>query len=178
MASLQDQLLNAGIVDEKKAKKLKQEKRKQARQQPKGKPRVDETRQQAQQALAEKAERDRESNRRQQAEAERKAILAQVIQLVTLNRIAREGGDLGYQFADGRKIKKLYVTAQQQAQLSAGQLAIARLDEGYELVPAAVAEKIRQRCDQTIVLLNSRADDTAAEDDPYAEYQIPDDLIW
>jgi len=36
MASLQDQLLKAGIVDKDKAKKLNKEKRKQARQRPKG----------------------------------------------------------------------------------------------------------------------------------------------
>ncbi len=178
MASLQDQLLQAGVVDKKKAKQLKQEKRKQARQQPKGKPPVDETREQARRHLAEKAERDRESNRALQSEAERKAVRAQVIQLVRTNRVARDAGEIGYQFVDGKKIKKLYVSARQQAQLSAGQLAVARLDDAYELVPAVVAEKIRERCDQTIVLLNTRADDAPAEDDPYADYQIPDDLIW
>ena len=36
MASLQDQLLNAGMVDKKKAKKIEKEKRKQAKQLPKG----------------------------------------------------------------------------------------------------------------------------------------------
>lgn len=178
MASLQDQLLQAGVIDKKKAKQLKQEKRKQARQQPKGKPAVDDTREQAQRTLAEKAERDREANRARQAEAERKAVRAQVVQLVRNNRVAREAGEIGYQFADGKKIKKLYVSARQHGQLSAGHLAIARLDDGYELVPAAVAEKIRERCDHTVVVQNTRAEDAPAADDPYADYQIPDDLIW
>ena len=178
MASLQDQLLQAGVVDKKKAKQLKQEKRKQARQQPKGKPPVDDTREQARRQLAEKAERDREANRVRQAEAERRAVRAQVVQLVRNNHVARESGEIGYQFVDDKKIKKLYVSARQQQQLSAGQLAVALLDDGYELVPATVAEKIRERCDHTIVLLNTRSDDTPAADDPYADYQIPDDLIW
>ena len=40
MASLQDQLLKAGIVDAKKAKKLVKEKRKETKSQPKGHARV------------------------------------------------------------------------------------------------------------------------------------------
>ncbi|MCB1676070.1 MAG: DUF2058 family protein, partial [Halioglobus sp.] len=56
------------------------------------------------------------------------------------------------------------------------------LDGRYELLPAAAAEKIRQRDVQTIVLLNTRRagapGDTADVDDPYAQYVIPDDLMW
>lgn len=178
MASLQEQLLKAGVVDKKKAQQLKKEKRKQTRQQPKGEPQPDESRQQAQRALAAKAERDRAINREQQAAAEKKAIQAQVIQLIEMNRVARAGGEINYQFADGKKIKKLLVTPRLQQQLSSGQLAIARYKGGYELVPAAVAEKISQRSDDTIALLNTRSESREAEEDPYAAYQIPDDLMW
>ena len=55
MASLQDQLLKAGVVDKKKANKIKQEKRKQAKQQPKNKQVVDENKELARQALAGKS---------------------------------------------------------------------------------------------------------------------------
>ncbi len=178
MPSLQEQLLQAGVVDKKKAQQLKKEKRKQARQQPKGEPQIDENRQQAKRALAEKAERDRATNREQQAAAEKKAIQAQVIQLIQMNRVARGGGEINYQFVDGKKIKKLLVTPRLQQQLSSGQLAIVRFKGGYELVPAAVAEKISQRSDNTIALLNTRSEASEAEEDPYAAYQIPDDLMW
>ena len=46
MASLQDQLLKAGMVDAKKAKQLSKEKRKAAKKQPKGQEQVNETREQ------------------------------------------------------------------------------------------------------------------------------------
>lgn len=178
MASLQDQLLKAGIVDKKKAKEIKKEQRKKAKQTPKGSQPVDEAREQAKQALAEKSRRDREINKQQQAEADRKAIFAQIIQLIKMNRIARTGGEIAYQFTDGKKIKKLYVTAEQQNQLTRGQLAIVTLDEAYELVPAVVAEKIKQRDSKPIVLLHSPGDTEVEDDDPYADYQIPDDLMW
>lgn len=180
MASLQDQLLKAGLVDQKKAKNIKKEQRQKAKQQPKGTTVVDETKEAAKQALAEKAERDRQINKQLQAEAEKKAIHAQIVQLVTLNRIDRKGGELAYQFTDGKKIKKIYVTNLLQNQLIKGLVAIARLGDSYELVPAVIADKIRQRDDSVIVLQNTdhRSEQEVAEDDPYADYQIPDDLMW
>ncbi len=178
MASLKDQLLKAGIVDAKKAKQIDKEKRKEARSQPKGHARVDEAREQARRLQAEKVERDRELNRQQQALNEKKAIQAQIIQLIRMNRIERRGGDVPYQFTDGRKIKKIYVTPQLQNELSRGRLAIARLDDGYELLPAAAARKIMQRDEDAIMLLNTSEPAPVGEEDPYAEYQIPDDLMW
>ena len=143
MASLQEQLLQAGIVDKKKARQIDKEKRKAARSQPKGPAKVDETRELAQRALADKAERARELNRQQQAQAEQKAIQAQVIQLIRMNRIEHGAGDVPYQFTDGKKIKKKYVSAKVHEELTQGRVAIARLGERYELLPAAAARKIK-----------------------------------
>jgi uncharacterized protein len=178
MASLQEQLLKAGMVDEKKAKKIKKEQRKQKKQQPKGHSEVNETRAQVKQAQAEKSARDRQLNRQQQQAAEEKAITAQIKQLITVNRIDRGKGDIAYQFSDAGKIKKIFVTALLQEQLIKGLVAIAKLTGQYELVPAAVADKISQRDDTVVVLQNQVAKDAIAEDDPYADYQIPDDLMW
>ena len=100
------------------------------------------------------------------------------MQLITLNRIDRQRGDVAYQFSDGTKIKKLYVTEELQGQLSKGKIAIARSGSGYELVPVAVADKISQRSETTIVLRNSTEKTQIEENDPYADYQIPDDLMW
>lgn len=172
--SLKDQLMKAGLADAKKARRAEHEKRQMAKD-----PGAETAQKLAEKAMADKAERDRELNRQQQAEKEQKAIAAQIRQLVERHRIARAGGDVAYQFTDAKKIKKLYVTAAQQSQLANGQVAIVRLGEGHELVPAVVAEKIRQRDAAIVVLLNSRKDAAAAdEDDPYAAYQIPDDLMW
>lgn len=178
MASLQDQLLKAGIVDQKKAKQIKQEQRKEARSRPKGQLQLDESKEQARRSRAEKLQRDRELNEQQQAEAGKKAIQAQIIQLISMNRIDRQGGDVAYQFTDGTKIKKIHVTRKLQDELSKGRLAIARLGETYELLPAPAAKKIMQRDQQTIVLLISDDNVEVDEDDPYADYQIPDDLMW
>lgn len=178
MASLQDQLLQAGIVDQKKAKKIKQEKRKQAKQLPKGAAPANESKAQARKSLMDKAERDRQRSKLQQGVADRKAIHAQVVQLIKVNTINREGGESAYQFTDEKKIKKIYVTNALHGELSRGQLAIAKLDGAYVLVPRQIAEKIQQREDRVIILLNNNEKTEIDADDPYADYQIPDDLMW
>ena len=176
--SLQDQLLNAGLVDKKKAKAVQKEKRKQAKQQPKGQAKIDESKLRAQQVLQEKAERSRTLSQQQQAEADKKAIQAQIKQLIESNRIDRQNGEVAYQFVDDKKIKKLYVTELLQNQLGKGLIAIVKLNDSYELVPKVVAEKISQRDESTVLLLNDKSQDVVEEDDPYADYQIPDDLMW
>jgi hypothetical protein len=178
MASLQDQLLKAGVIDKDKAKKINKEKRKKARQTPKGKVALDEAKEQAKRALAEKSESDRQRSKALQTAADKKAIHAQVIQLVKTNTIDRSRGETTYQFTDDRKIKKIYVSPQQHNELIRGQLAIAKLEGEYALIPPQIAEKIQQREDHIITVLNGKEQSEVDVDDPYADYQIPDDLMW
>lgn len=176
--SLQDQLLKAGLVDKKKASEVRKQKQKQAKQARKSKAQLtDEAKQAAREAQRAQAERDRQLNLKRKAEADKRAVQAQIRQLIEMNQVVMEEGDLPYSFTDGRKIKKIYVTEDVQARLSRGQLAIARFDDRYAVVPVVVAEKIQQRDQATIVLLN-QAEKQNQEDDPYADFQVPDDLMW
>lgn len=178
MSSLQDQLLKAGLVDKKKAKQANKQKAKQAKVQRKSSQAiVDETKEAVKAAQREKTEKDRELNAQRQAAANEKAIAAQIKQLVNLNKVSTQG-DIAYNFKDGSVIKKLYVNATVQNQLSWGQLAIAKIDQKYEVIPAAVARKIAIR-DETFIVAQAELDQQAqADEDPYADYQIPDDLMW
>ena len=183
MPSLQDQLLKAGLVDKNKANKVKKEKQKKNKLKRKGEVGIeDQIQQAARREQAKKIERDRALNRQRQVEANQKAELAQVKQLVQMNRVDREAGDIAYSFVDQGKVRNIYVTGQLQKQLSLGRLAIVAVPQGgnriYELVPAGVAEKIAQRHEQAVVYLSVSDDSRPDEDDPYAEFQIPDDLMW
>lgn len=176
--SLQDQLLKAGLIDDKKANKIKKNKLKQTKQKQKNKiETADEAKLAAQQAQAEKVRRDRQLNQQRKAEAERKAIAAQVRQLVEMNRQPRDGGDITYSFTDGTLIKRIPVSATQLKQLSNGRLCIIKLDGQYELIPTLVAEKIQLR-DESTQILSNQSTEAPDEDDPYADFQVPDDLMW
>ncbi|HEB94227.1 MAG TPA: DUF2058 domain-containing protein [Gammaproteobacteria bacterium] len=178
--SLFEQLKKTGLVDEKKAKKVKQSQYKSKKQKgKKGTPApASPATLLAQKALAEKAERDRQLNQQRKDEAERKAISAQIRQLIQTNRVESSDGEVAYNFTDAGVIKRLHISPQVHRHLISGRLAIAKLDGDYMLVPVPVAEKIRQRDEHRIILCAQSSEPELAEDDPYADYKIPDDLMW
>ena len=67
---------------------------------------------------------------------------------------------------------------------AAGALVIVRVGEGFALLPRAAADKVRERDAGMIVLdhgLSADAEPATAssEDDAYyAQFQVPDDLVW
>ncbi len=173
--SFGDQLLKAGLVNRDQLNKAKKSKHKQKKQNKTEA--VNEAAASARQAAKEKVARDRELNQQQKAAAERKAIQAQIRQLVELNRIPRADGEAGYNFQDGTAIKKIFVTEAVHDKLARGLLAIVRFDDGYEVIPSVVAEKIKLR-DESCVVSNAENRAEEGEDDPYADYKVPDDLMW
>ena len=151
---LQEQLLKAGLVDKKQVNKAKQEKRKK-RKKKKGKPgntapQVNRT----QQEQLRKAKENREQNTRQNARRQEAGIKAQVKQLVKDNRLDIKNGQDPYYFAVGKKIKKVWVDKETADKLSAGRLAVVSMNDVFEVVPAKVAEQIRSRSPEAVVLLH------------------------
>ncbi|MGA7981373.1 MAG: DUF2058 domain-containing protein [Chromatiaceae bacterium] len=175
--SLQDQLLKAGLVDEQKLKQARTGKRKKHKKSGAVDVSDQEERSRARQAAAQKAARDRELNRQQQEEARRKAEANELRQLIHTNRLPRRDGDVPYSFQDGQALKRIYVTAEQQRGLAHGRLAIVRQDTGYEVIPAPIADRVRAR-NAALILLHNRAAEEPSADDDYADYKVPDDLMW
>jgi len=152
----------------------------------------------------EQARRDRELNLQRQQKLEAREVAAQIRQLIERNRITVDGGKgpqqrddevdsshpgadakdsklLDYNFTDERVVRRLSLPADLHRRVVAGTIAIARLDDQYHLIPRPVADKICQRDDTNIVVLNDNqndADSTEAVDDEYAQFEVPDDLMW
>lgn len=177
--SLQEQLLKAGLVEKKQVRDFNKDRRKQEQYQRKHRIEVeDENKAQVQRSLEEKAERDRQLNFERDEQIRHKAIIAQIKQLIQTSRVSRDGADLPYNFKDGTTIKKILVTGPMLNQLSNGWLAIVKFDDKYEVVPKAVAEKIRQRDERYVIVSNTAQPTEDDADDPYAAYKVPDDLMW
>ena len=178
--SLQDQLLKSGLVSTAQAKTAKSDKRKQTQQQRKNNVTVvDEAKELVLKIQAEKAERDRELNQLRKQQEEQKHLIAQVKQLIELNKLPKDADGLAYHFNDNNKIKTLYVSETMREQIIRGRLAIVKWGESYEVVTAEVANKISLRDAASVIVHNEPiADAVDNKDDPYADYQIPDDLMW
>src|ERR1700687_5523276 len=148
--SLRDQLLQAGLVSQKQVKEAERQQERQTRQFPKHKRAMNAGQQPAGQQPARsgnaaKAARDQELNRQQQEKAKKKALLAQIKQLIEQNRVPRVEGDDFYNFVDGNKIRHIAVNAAVRGGLIRGEVNIVRHEGHYYLVPAAIAARIRER---------------------------------
>jgi uncharacterized protein YaiL (DUF2058 family) len=177
--SLQEQLLKSGLVTAAQAKSINSDKLKQTRQQrSNNSSAVDEAKALALKAQAEKAEKDRELNQLRKQQDEQKQIAAQIKQLIELNRHAQVEDGLPYKFIDRKKVKTVYVSDTMRDQIAGGRMAIVKLERRYEIVSAEVAEKIKARDSAGIIVFNDAIPAAENKDDPYADFQVPDDLIW
>lgn len=175
--TLQEQMLKAGLVTSKKMAKVQRTAKKsrvQAR----------EAREAVEENKKAQLERDKQLSEQQKQATLAKEYKAQVKQLIEMNKIDISAGDITFNFTDNNVIKKLDVDKTTQKQLISGRLAIARLliEENqicqYAIIPASVADKIAQRDENSIVLNNALSQEEQDEDDPYADFKIPDDLMW
>lgn len=178
---LQEQLLKAGLVKKSKVAEAAREQVK-ARH---GKGPVEPTQIQldAERARAEKAERDRALAAERKAQAHVAELRAQARQIIQDRKVPRTG-ESEYRFTADGAIRTVLVDDDLRKKLSTGALVIVRLDDRYELLPRVAADKVRERDAGMIVLDHGQGADTGAaaatsEDDAYyAQFKVPDDLVW
>lgn len=201
--SLQDQFLAAGLVKKQKAKNIQTAKKKAVKQSRANKVElVNEATELAKKAQQQQRNKSQQLNQQNKQALDKKALLAQIRQIISLNSIDKAPVDSAeddlssYKFTHNNKIKTLYVSFKNHDLITRGVIAIAYLvsteQQGfdYHLIPAAAAEKINQRDTESVVLLNdfvpkdgggeqaNKGADNNQEDDPYSNFEVPDDLMW
>jgi uncharacterized protein len=181
LSPLQEQLLKAGLAKKSKAAEAARAQGK-ARH-GKGPSETDDIKREAERQRAEKAERDRALEAARKAEARITELRAQARQIIQDKKVPRTG-DSEYRFTADGAIRSLLVNDELRKKLSTGALVIARLGDRYELLPRAAGDKVRERDAALIVLDNGQASDqesaaASSEDDAYyAQFKVPDDLVW
>jgi len=177
--SLREQLLKAGLVDKSRLQQVNKQQAKQARQQRNVRQEpVTPEQQQQQREQAAKAARDRELNQQHNEARRQRELAIQLGQLIARHKLPRASDeeDRPFYFQNKGKIKRIYVSARNHQLISNGELAIVNHNGVFELVPAAIADKIRERNPSLVIELPKET--SPGQDDPYAAYQVPDDLMW
>lgn len=177
--ALQAQLLKAGLVDQKKAKKLGKQSEHEQRlgQHPDA-----DVKAQLQQAQANKLAKDQALNQEKQRQLEQKALHAAIVQMIGVHKIKDSAGDVAYQFIDDNKVKKVYVSQSVYNALVSGSLVIAKDQASYAFLAKALTDKIDAKMAGFTIRPKQNDSNpnnaTTDEEDPYAAYVIPDDLMW
>lgn len=179
---LQEQLLKAGLA---KKSKLDQVARDQAKQRhAKAAPVAGTGAAEVERVRLEKVERDRALSAERNAQARLHEQRAQVRQIVELHRVKPEG-EIDYRFTHDGAIRSVQVTPAVRAQLANGSLVIVRHEPGYAVIPRAAADKVQARDADRVVLDHGGARvagidpaPASADDEYYARFKVPDDLVW
>lgn len=178
----QDQLLKAGVVTKQQVKKAQSSSNKKKKEQRSKKNNVvDENKLKAQQLAKEKVEHDKALNLRKEEQAKQKATSIEIDQLIISNLIKRsEECEIVYNFEHRKKVNRIYINEDMKQRIINGQLGIARIEGRYELIPKLIAERIKERNEKRVILFEQTEQEQQAtdEDDPYAEFKVPDDLMW
>jgi len=181
MASLQEQLMNSGLVNKQKAKQAQTEKRRQAKQKKKkGAVVVSELQKAVQEKTELQRQKDLADNHETQQQLAIRAAHGKLIQMIAQHCEKDYQGELDYHFTYQNKVKRIAVTPSIQQGLIKGSFAICVLNEEFYLINKEAAEKLRAIDESVLVALHDQTNnsDQTEEDDPYAEFAIPDDLMW
>ncbi|WP_440056188.1 DUF2058 domain-containing protein [Pseudoalteromonas sp. T1lg65] len=179
MGSLQEQLLKAGLTTEHKAKVAKTEKRKQQKKKKKGATSdQSDLQKHIEQTKLEQQKKAEELNRAKQEELKEKEQVARVKQILEHHNQDEIRGDVTFNFTYQSKIKELEVNAVTQQALAKGRLAICVLEGQFYVLQDEPARKIAEVDEKYIVFHVEDDGQENKDDDPYADYEIPDDLMW
>ena len=173
--ALQAQLLKAGLVDNKKAKKLSKQA---VHEQRTGQSDEAELKAKIAQDQQEKLEKDQALDLEKKRLLQGKELKAAIIQMINQHKIRDIDGEVSYQFIDESKVKKIYLNQQIYNALVSGSLVIAKEDDSYAVLPKILADRIDAKMTGFIIVNNSQKNEQITdEEDPYAAYVIPDDLM-
>lgn len=183
MASLQEQLLKAGLTTKQKTRQANADKRKKNKQKRSGVQHEATLQEQVKQDLAkaklEKQAKDDALNEQKKQQLADKEQVLRIKQILTHHHIKNVAGDNEYNYTFDNKIKKLSLDAITHKALVNGRLSLCGLDEITYIVTRETAEKLAELNAKVVLVQNDKVEDEQIdEDDPYADYQIPDDLMW
>ncbi len=131
---------------------------------------------------AAKAAKAAELDAKAEAElAAKRELKARIKKLIEDSSITEFSGELTFSYVVGERIRQLFVTQEYLDKVSAGDLAITRLNRQTHLVTPDVAKQLVELNPQWLVVINDPTQEqpvVSGEEDPYADYKVPDDLHW
>lgn len=179
MGSLQDQLLQAGLTTSHKAKVAKSEKRKQQKKQKKGATsNPSDLQKHIQQTKLEQQKKAEELNQVRQGDLKQREQIARVKQILEHHNQDEIRGERTFNFTYENKVKELDVNEKTQKALAGGRLAICVLEGQFFVLEDEPARKVAEVDEKYIVFHVEPEDKGKDDDDPYADFEVPDDLVW
>lgn len=170
--NLRDQLLKAGVVSKKQARKAKNAAKKEKKDREKKKRQgievKDEVKEDIERKQAEAKERDRQLNKDIEQERARRAALGQITDIISSHDLKERKGNIDYWFAEGKMIYRIEVTQEQQKSLAKGNMGIVKgglLGDRFHLLSWEHCLKLKNLDETLIACLHPQDGGEKADED-------------
>lgn len=196
--SLRDELLKAGLVSEEQARNASRKARSgKARHDARGAKRSKPARGQSGKRAAEaesgpapaRSQHGLRENRRRAERIARDASLAasagvpnaakarreRVEKLLSEHALKADRQDIPYHFVRGKRIKRIYVSAEQRKQLLDGDIVVVAVEGSHYLLATTAAQQLLELAPNAFVASVSA---NLTPDDDEGEFPVPDDISW
>lgn len=176
--SLQDQLLALGLAKDRKSARKHKPRKNRGQSRSATPTQVDKNRGEMSLdkawALREKEEKRSAAQRRArkiEEDRKRREINKAIKAIVESHRLNRADAEVARNFLYRERIRKVYVTPDQNKALASGELGLVYLSGGYHLLPAERVEAVRKIAADHVV-------DLGGDEPEDEEFPVPDDLVW
>ena len=113
-----------------------------------------------------------------------KALRTEIKQLLKTNKLNDKTGEIPYNYVIAGQVKRFYINEKQQTELKAGKMVIVNWNTISYLISTEAEQELR-KLHPTIEVASVASTEESAKsseekdaNDPYADYEIPDDLSW
>ncbi|MEE4219236.1 MAG: DUF2058 family protein [Xanthomonadales bacterium] len=110
--------------------------------------------------------------RKQEEDRKRREINKAIKEIIKGKRLNKDDAEVARNFMYRSRIRKVYVTAEQNRALAEGDLGLVYLSGGYHLLDKELTEAVRKIAADHVVELDSGSSEE--EED----FPVPDDLVW
>ncbi|MDX1433848.1 MAG: DUF2058 family protein [Gammaproteobacteria bacterium] len=100
---------------------------------------------------------------------------AQIARLLEEHALKSEQQDIPYHFIRGKRIKRIYVSAEQRAALVAGEIVVVALEGSHYLLATDAAQQLLEIAPNAFVASVSTEAELRGEE---GEFPVPDDITW
>ncbi|HFE36892.1 MAG TPA: DUF2058 domain-containing protein [Gammaproteobacteria bacterium] len=164
--SLQEQLLKSGLISEERLNDVKKTAKKNHRKKKRSSP---EKPKQPAQPIKPAAPADIKKQ---------KELRADVKKLLRSHKLNDKSGEIAYNYTLNNQVKRFFVTENQQKALINGSLAIANWNGISYLINTEIVKELRALYPKIDICVVEHTNAEVDQNDPYAEYVIPDDMKW
>lgn len=122
------------------------------------------------------ADKSKEKKAQQEFAEQRRIMNIKINELIKDQPVEEPQGEHKFSYVYEGKVRGIYVSESQQKRLAAAELAVTVIKAKTKLIPISLVEPLQAIDPKRFIHVVK--EEEKSEDDPYAGFEVPDDITW